>query len=140
MIQILLGLLIAIVWGLAPVLQKQVLNNISPITIMLLINIIITVCVIIFSLFYKNQIQTDLQNISYKNLQIILFVGIICSFIPGIIYYNILDKWDSSRVVITTSLYPIFTLVFANLILNESIPRELYIIALLISIVIIKYI
>lgn len=141
MISILLGLLIAITWGLAPVLQKQVLNNISPITTMLLINLIITILLIILSLtYYKNQIQSDLQNISYKNLQIISFVAVICGFIPGIIYYIILDKWDSSRVVITTSLYPIFTLIFANLILNETIPMELYIITLIISIIIIKYI
>lgn len=139
MIEIILGLFIALLWGLAPIVQKQLLNDLSPKTVMLIINFIIAFILIIFSYYNKETIKNDLKILNSKHIKLFLFVAIFGSLIPGYIYYNILSKNDSFKVVITTSLYPIFSLIFARILLNEKIAPELYVIALAISIVVIKY-
>lgn len=133
MLVIIIGLFIAILWGLHPILYKQILTDLSPKTTMLISNLIYTICLLIYSYIYRDEIKKDFKTISKEHMKL-FFVGVfICSFAATILYYYILSQNKSSLVVLSTSLSPLFGIIFAKLILNETINTNIYIIAFLLS-------
>lgn len=135
---IIIGIFIAVLWGLRPVLQKRALNDLSTKTVLLISNLIFTACLLLYSYFHRNEIADDLKNITRGHMKLFVIIAVFCTFLSTILYYNILNENNSSSVVIVTSMSPLFAVIFANIILNEKINPYVYIIAALISFAIAK--
>lgn len=135
---ILTGFLIAFLWGLNPVLKKQLLADLSPQTVMLILNAIFMVCLLIYSFVWRERIQNDMTKLTTQHMQLFLFIAIVTSFVSALLYYEILSKNASSTVILLTSMWPIFGMVLAQLLLKENVKTEMYFAAAFLSIIVWK--
>ena len=118
------GILLTIIWGIVPVLQKKVLTQeISSVSLMFITGIVYSFFLILYGMYHKDTIIQDLKKIN-GNLKMVSFIFIL-NFIGLIIYYALLSNHPSSSVSIITSIWPIFTILFAYYLLNEKTKPEL---------------
>ena len=133
-----MGILIAILWGIRPVLQKKILNDISPETVMVIGGILYFVLICIYMSFNKDKVFNELNKINDEQKKILLMISII-GFIASILYYNALSKESSTKVVTITSIWPIFAIIFGVIILNEKFNPKL-LIAIIVILFLFNYI
>ena len=130
------GIVVAVMWGLNPILKKSLLNDFCPQTVMLVINMISIVCLMIYSLRHREKIVNDMRKVNEKHMMIFVLSAIASSFLSTLIYYNILSKRESSMVILLTSMSPIFGMFFAQWILEEEVNIEMYFVAIFLSLMI----
>jgi drug/metabolite transporter (DMT)-like permease len=129
------GILLTMIWGLVPVLQKKLLGKqLNPVSLMFISGTIYYILLLIYSFYHKDVIVSDMEKIN-GNIKIFLFI-LILNFIGVVVYYSLLEKYSSSSVSVITSIWPVFNIVFAYFLLNENISKEL--IALLSTILIVN--
>lgn len=121
-----IGILIAVLWGIRPVLQKKVLNDISPETVMVIGGMLYFIFICGYLAFHKDKVISELSNITNEQKRILLLISTV-GFFASVLYYNALSKESSSKVVTITSIWPIFAIVFGTIILNEKFNPKLLI-------------
>lgn len=133
-----IGIIIALLWGVRPILQKQIVHNISPETIMIITGILYFLLISIYFIIYKNKVTNEIYQLDQQQIKTLIFISFI-SFISSLLYYYALSKESASKVVTITSIWPIFALVFATLILNEKFNPKL-LLAIIIIILVVNFI
>lgn len=132
------GIFIAILWGIRPVLQKRVLNDISPETVMIIGGILYFILICGYLTIHKDKVMTEIYNITYDQKKILIIISIV-GFLASLLYYNALSYESSSKVVTITSIWPIFAILFGTIILNEKFNPKL-LIAVIVLILLFNYI
>lgn len=132
-----IGILIALLWGIRPVLQKKILNDISPETVMVIGGALYFIFIGIYTYFNKDKIFNELTKIDNQQQKILLLISI-TGFFASVLYYNALSKESSAKVVTITSIWPIFAILFGTIILNEKFNPKL-LIAVIVLILLFNY-
>lgn len=133
-----IGILIALLWGIRPVLQKKILNDISPETVMIIGGTLYFIFICIYAYFNKDKVFNELTKIDNQQQKILLLISI-AGFFASVLYYNALSKESSAKVVTITSIWPIFAILFGTIILNEKFNPKL-LIAIVVLILLFNYI
>jgi uncharacterized membrane protein len=120
------GILIALLWGIRPVLQKKILHDISPETVMIIGGTLYFIFICIYTYFNKEKVFDELTKIDNQQQKILLVISI-AGFFASLLYYNALSKESSAKVVTITSIWPIFAIIFGTIILNEKFNPKLLI-------------
>lgn len=114
----LLALLVALIWGMNPIMEKLSLVKATPLTVMtirfIMTSIVLTIITIYQGKFY------ELNNLDSKTYYYIIIPAILAG-VGLYIYFIALGKGESSKVVPIIATFPLFTAVYAFLILKESI-------------------
>ena len=117
-------LLITIISGVLPLVDKYVLNLICEETLLLLTIIITFITAIIyFSLFYKDKIYNDLiflKNNKYLYL-ILLLSSLTFFFFVNIRYVKLLKNNSPYLIIPIMSIYPLFTVLAGYLLYKHTI-------------------
>jgi uncharacterized membrane protein len=121
---VVVALFIAFLWGVQPLIHKELLHEMSHHTVMMISNIIFTVCLIIYGYLYREIILDDFKKLETNHWKLLLFSAIICSFLTTIIYYDLMKHHKTYIVVALTYSAPIFTLFLAEYFLKEKISIE----------------
>jgi uncharacterized membrane protein len=132
------GILIALLWGVRPVLQKKILNDISPQTVMVIGGILYFIFIMIYALTNKDNVAKEISNLTDEQKKILLTISSV-GFIASLLYYYALSKESSAKVVTITSIWPIFAILFGTIILNEKFNPKL-LIAVIVLLVLFNYI
>ncbi len=125
-----LALIAALLWGIAPLMDKYVVSTgVSPI----LANFIRVAGAFVF-LAIATLVAKDFTyaKLTFKNVVYLLIAGVIASGIAMVIYFQALKVSQASRVVPITSVYPLFTVIFSALILGENVSPKVVVGAVLI--------
>ncbi len=133
-----IGIIIALLWGVRPILQKQIVYNTSPETIMVITGTLYFVFIAIYFMIHKNKVTTEIYQLDHQQTKILIFISFV-SFITSLLYYYALSEESASKVVTITSIWPIFSLFFATLLLNEQYNPKL-LIAMIVIIFLINFI
>ena len=114
----LLALLVAFIWGINPIMEKLSLVKATPLTVMtirfIMTSIVLTIITIYQGKFY------ELNNLDSKTYYYIIIPAILAG-VGLYIYFIALGKGESSKVVPIIATFPLFTAIYAFLILKESI-------------------
>lgn len=118
---VIIALIVALLWGIQPLVQKELLKNFSYHSVFMFVNIIFTTCLVIYGYVYREIILDDFKKLESNHIHLLLFSAIICGFLASITYYHLLK--DHKSYVITTITYtaPIFTILLSEYFLKESI-------------------
>jgi len=114
----LLALLVAFIWGINPIMEKLSLVKATPLTV-LTIRFIMTSIVLTIITIYQGKFY-ELNNLDSKTYYYIIIPAILAG-VGLYIYFIALGKGESSQVVPIIATFPLFTAVYAFLILKESI-------------------
>ncbi len=127
-----LALISALLWGIAPLLDKYVISTgVSP----YLANVIRVAGALSFLLIVTLVVKDfSVTKLTLKNVTYLIIAGIIASGVAMIVYFQALKLSQASRVVPITSIYPLFTVIFSALLLGENINPKVVVGAVLIVI------
>ncbi len=126
----LLALISALLWGIAPLMDKYVVSTgVSPI----LANLVRIAGAFLF-LAVVTVVTRDFSSakLTFKSVALLLIAGIIASGIAMVVYFQALRLSQASKVVPITSIYPLFTVIFSALILGENVSPKVVVGAILI--------
>jgi drug/metabolite transporter (DMT)-like permease len=120
-IYIFYSVIVSFLWGIAAIIHKIFLKNITDITFMCMSGVIYFLLILFWIMYNNKIIQNDLKKIdanTYFWIFIAVFFGL---FISNALYFYVLKYNDPSIVVAITFSCPLFTLLGAYFILNERI-------------------
>jgi drug/metabolite transporter (DMT)-like permease len=120
---IVLGLLIAFLWGLAPIVLKSLQTNLNYFTIMFFSSMIYFICVLVLCFINRNEFMRDINSITAKEIAILVSLPVVALFFANYLYYNLLKRHESALIVALVCCSPIFTLLLAYLFMNERISQ-----------------
>ena len=127
-----LALISALLWGIAPLLDKYVIGSgVSP----YLANVVRVAGALVFLLvitLLAKEFSTS--KLTVKNTILLIVAGIIASGLAMVVYFKALKLSQASKVVPITSIYPLFTVIFSALLLGESVSPKVVVGAILIVI------
>lgn len=118
---ILQAILISFLWGCTPIFVKHCKDSLHYSTIFVLAGSFLAILTLFIFLYNRTTIMADLsKNIEYKHVAAILAFATLGLCIGNYLYINLVSKHGT---IITAISYtaPIFTIVLAYLILNESL-------------------
>ena len=116
---IITSLVIALLWGIQPIIQKNLLKDISTQSLMLYSNLIFMFCLLIYSCFYQDDIIHDFQKLTTYQWQMLIFLAVVCSFLTTIVYSHLIKNHKISLVMALTYSAPVFTLILGEILLQE---------------------
>lgn len=109
----------ALLWGLAPIVEKIGLTKLSPLTGLTLRSIGITVVLLMISFVrptWKEVLQADVRSIMF-----IVIGGLIAGLVAQWLYYGALKHMPASTVAPIVGSYPFFAFLLGVLLLGEGI-------------------
>ncbi|AXI25049.1 EamA family transporter [Methanofervidicoccus sp. A16] len=115
-----LALIIAMMWGIYPIIEKKALNYVEPSTALFLI---VSMNFVIISLAYILIGKVSIEDLKSLPLEPIIFLGIVSlgSLLSTYLYYKALKLSSPSKIVVITSIYPFFTII-ANSVITRELP------------------
>lgn len=117
------SLIVSLFWGISPVFYKMIMSKVDTKLTFIINNLFFTLGVFVYTYYYWDQIKTDVQNISIRDTLTIGAIAIMLSFIPNVIYYNLINDHDSYVVSALVNSAPIFTVGLSYLLLKENITK-----------------
>jgi uncharacterized membrane protein len=117
------SMIVSLFWGMSPVFYKMVMNKVDNKVTFIINNIFFTLGVIGYTLYYWDQIKSEIQNISMRDTLTIGVLSILLSFVPNIIYYNLINNHDSYIVSALVNSAPIFTVGLSYWLLQENVTK-----------------
>lgn len=117
------SLIVSLFWGISPVFYKMIMSKVDTKLTFIINNLFFTLGVLGYTIYYWDQIKTDVKNISMRDTLTIGAIAIILSFIPNVIYYNLINDHDSYVVTALVNSAPIFTVGLSYLLLKENITK-----------------
>ena len=118
---VLIALFVAFLWGIQPLVQKNLLKNINFKIIMIVGGMFYAGALLLFSVYNWKSVKKDMYALSTKSVAMIGITSIACAFIANLLYLYILK--DHKSYVISALIYssPLFTLLLAHAITGENI-------------------
>ena len=117
----LLALLVAAIWGLAPIFEKLSLHSMSPLYVLFIRFVLVTSLFV--PIFITSNQALNLDQLTLKNLMLILIPGIL-ALIGFYLFFNALADSSASKIVPLTAIYPLFTCFYAFIFLKEDFTTE----------------
>ena len=117
-------ILVNIIWGIEPLVNKFFLKHISISTLMLIISIFYLICVMIIAYKNKNKLKTDLIKLrNYKSLILLIALATILFMTANYGYLYLVNNQKAAKVAILTAIYPIITLILGYKYFNETLTK-----------------
>lgn len=118
-----LALVTAIVWGVAPALEKAGLNGrIDPFTAV----VVRTIPIVIFAAVGMLLVGkvSNLSNIDLRSAAFVAGGGIFAGFVGQFAFYSALKTGEASVIVPMAATYPLFALIISIVFLGETITWQ----------------
>lgn len=113
------AILAAIVWGVAPVVEKIGLKNIEPLSGVMVRSSGIIIGAVILAIFNNNALKLALKT-DPKTMLFLFLGGIIASILGQIFFYNALKQGEVSKMVPIAATYPLVSFLLGLLFFGES--------------------
>lgn len=115
-----MALIIAVMWGIFPIIEKKALNYIDPSTALFLI---VSMNFLVISSLYILLGKISIESLKSLPLKPVLFLAVVSlgSVLSTYLYYKALKLSSPSKIVLITSIYPFFTII-ANSVITRELP------------------
>ena len=118
---ILIAMLVAFLWGLAPILLKRLVTKFDKITVLVLDGIMYFAFLLLIGYKYSDTIAKDIPKINVFDAFLMFFTAVITGLAANAIYMMLLEGHDSYIITALVSISPFFTLILAYFFTKEKI-------------------
>lgn len=123
-----LTFIVALLWGISPIIVKHGLNNnINVNTIFFINTLIYIICGGTYALLYKNDIQDDLTISNSYILLLLTINAFFAIFVANTMYYLLIQKNNTAIVTALAYSSPVFTVILSYFLLKEKLNVETFI-------------
>ena len=113
------AILAAIVWGIAPILEKAGLKNIEPLSGVIVRSCGVMIGAIALAIFNSNIFKSALKA-DPKTILFLFLGGILASILGQIFFYTALKQGEVSKMVPIAATYPLVSFLLGLLFFGES--------------------
>lgn len=121
---ILVAFLIAIIWGLSPIMYKHLLDKYHPISVLVFASIAYFICVFVTGFCNHQTIRDDYNKIDFNDICWVILVSVSGLFIANILQVTVLKDNDPSIVSPIIYSCPLITLLAVYLLFNSTLNYE----------------
>jgi drug/metabolite transporter (DMT)-like permease len=116
-----LSLLVSLLWGVQTMLHKYLIASYSPQTMMVTGSAFYMMCLAAFAVVNWGEIGPDIKRMTWSHVGVFAAASVLCGFVANVMYYFVLQTNTSSIVAALTGLSPLFTMMFAYVLLKEKV-------------------
>lgn len=122
---VLISLSIALLWSLAPIFHKYIYKSgIDPKTMMIISGISYASMLIAYIFVHKSTFISDIPRLTVSTVAVIFVSVLLTSFTANLLYYYAIKHHEAFLVTGLAYTAPLFTMVFAWLLLKEKISMR----------------
>lgn len=118
---IFISLVVAFLWGIAPVFQKHLLKKFDKYSLMLFFSLTYVCIVVLFSIFNQKTVLKDIGLLSNNDIFKIVIYVFFTIFMTNLMILHVLKSNDAYIVAALEGTAPLFTLVIVYLFFSENI-------------------
>lgn len=118
------SLLVSLFWGISPVLYKIMMKRVDTKLTFIINHLFFNLGLLGYTIYHWTELKSDFQNVSNYDIIAIGAMSLVLSFIPNIIYYNLINDHDSYLVTALINSSPVFTVGLSYFILKEKITKH----------------
>jgi uncharacterized membrane protein len=117
---------VAFLWATLSTVHKLLLSQLSHPTVLLLTSIVYTVMAFGYTLGTQmDKLKVDFANhLTLKNVSILVVSTITAGFLANVLYYRLMESYDSHLVTALVYSSPVFATILAWLVLKEKIAVQ----------------
>lgn len=117
------ALIIAFLWGSAPIMHKFIFNTrpISPETIVVVGGAVYAACIVFYFLYHRKLVLSEMKVVDKSTVMMMLFNALVAGFFANYLYYHIIKRYPGHMVSALIYSAPFFTLILAYIFLQEDI-------------------
>lgn len=112
------AVLAAMVWGIAPLMEKVGLRNVTPMTGLFFRSLGVGIGIVVLGVFAVK--PAELRSADPRAILLLMGAGFTASIIGQTFFYNSLKLGEVSRLVPISGSYPLFAFLFGVLLMGES--------------------
>jgi len=118
---ILVALLIALIWGISPIMYKHLLDRYHATSIIVFVSIVYMICVFIMGCYNHKEVFDDYSRIDINDIGWIILVSSLGLFLANFLQVTVLK--DNDPTIVSPIIYscPLFTLLLAYMLFNTTI-------------------
>jgi drug/metabolite transporter (DMT)-like permease len=116
-----IALVVAFLWGVHPIIGKQVLNKFGIISTLTFTSLFYFLATLFLASMNSKEVIQDFQRINRHDILLLFSMSVLCTFFATILYYFVLKSHESSIVSALVYSSPIFTLIVAYFLLREKL-------------------
>ena len=121
---ILVAFLIAIIWGLSPIMYKHLLDRYHPTSVLAFVSIAYFICVFVMGCCNHQSILEDYNKIDFYDVCWVILVSVSGLFLANILQVTVLKDNDPSIVSPIIYSCPLITLLAVYLLFNTTLNME----------------
>ena len=121
---ILVAFLIAIIWGLSPIMYKHLLDKYNPTSVLVFASLAYFICILVTGCCNYQSILDDYNKIDFNDVCWVILVSVSGLFIANILQVTVLKDNDPSIVSPIIYSCPLITLLAVYLLFNTSLNKE----------------
>jgi len=121
---ILVAFLIAIIWGLSPIMYKHLLDKYNPTSVLVFASLAYFICIIVTGCCNYQSILDDYNKIDFNDVCWVILVSVSGLFIGNILQVTVLKDNDPSIVSPIIYSCPLITLLAVYLLFNTTLNIE----------------
>ena len=121
---ILVAFLIAIIWGLSPIMYKHLLDKYNPTSVLVFASLAYFICVFVTGCCNYQSILDDYNKIDFNDVCWVILVSVSGLFVANILQVTVLKDNDPSIVSPIIYSCPLITLLAVYLLFNTSLNME----------------
>ena len=121
---ILVAFLIAIIWGLTPIMYKHLLDKYNPTSVLVFASLAYFICILVTGCCNYQSILDDYNKIDFNDVCWVILVSVSGLFIANILQVTVLKDNDPSIVSPIIYSCPLITLLAVYLLFNTTLNKE----------------
>lgn len=121
---ILVASLIAIIWGLSPIMYKHLLDKYNPTSVLVFASLAYFICILVTGCCNYQSILDDYNKIDFNDVCWVILVSVSGLFIANILQVTVLKDNDPSIVSPIIYSCPLITLLAVYLLFNTTLNKE----------------
>jgi len=135
------AIVVALLWGIAPLLDKKGVGNLNPLVAALYrsLGAVIFLAIVSLFLYYKNEITIN-EFVNFKSIGLILLSGVLAGALANFFYYLALKISKASEVIPIVAIFPLIAVLLAFVFLGErfSIKTFFGTVSIIIGVILIR--
>ena len=117
---ILVAFLIAIIWGLSPIMYKHLLDKYHPTSVLAFVSIAYFICIFVMGCCNHQSIMADYNKIDFNDICWVILVSVSGLFLANILQVTVLKDNDPSVVSPIIYSCPLITLLAVYILFNTT--------------------
>jgi drug/metabolite transporter (DMT)-like permease len=118
---ILVAIFISFLWGVSPLILKQLVTKFDKMTILAIDGILYFIFTLLLGFYYYDTIMKDIPKITLYDAILLALIAILPGVVANVLYMTVIENHDSYIITALVCISPFFTLALAYLFTKENV-------------------